>query len=64
MRFSWSKFNGVVIYILMFLDKFVSFSILDSLIAITSKVLLAVVALSKHSRSSKLLFKEREFVLD
>ena len=37
-----------------------SFRILDSLIAITSKVLL--VALSKYSRSSKFLFKEQEFM--
>ena len=60
MKFNWSKFNKVVIYILIFLDKFVSFRILYSLIAITSKVLL--VALSKCSRSSKFLFKEQEFM--
>ena len=47
---------------LIFLDKFVSLIILDSLISITSKVLL--VALSKYSRSSKFLFKEQEFMLN
>ena len=44
---------------LISLDQFVSFRILDSLIAITSKVLL--LALSKYSRSSKFLFKEEDF---
>ena len=48
MRFSWSKFNRVVIYLLInILRKFVSFRSLDSLIAVTSKVLL--VAFSKYS---------------
>ena len=37
-----------------------SFRILDSPVAITSKVLL--VALSKYSSSSKCLFKEQEFM--
>ena len=59
MRFSWSNFNRVVRYI-NFLDKFVSFRILDSLIAFTSKFLL--VALNKYSRSLKFLFKEQEFM--
>ena len=44
----------------MFVDKFVSFRILDSLIGITSKSLL--VTLSKYSRSSKFLFKEQDFI--
>ena len=45
---------------LIFLDKFGSFIILDSLIATTSNVLLA--ALSKYSRFSKCLLKEQEFM--
>lgn len=45
---------------LLFLDKSESFMIFDSLIAMTSKVL--VVALSKYSSYSKLLFKEQEFL--
>ena len=44
---------------LIFLYKFESFRILDSLIAITSKALL--VTLSKYSGTSKFLFKEQEF---
>ena len=56
MRFSWSKFNRVVIYVNI-LDKLESFRILDSLIAITSKVLL--VALSKSCRSSKFYLKNK-----
>ena len=44
----------------IFIDKFESFRILDSLIAFRSKVLL--VALSRYSRSSKFLFKEQEFM--
>ena len=39
MRFSWSKFNRVIKYILIFLHKLQSFGILNSLIAITSKFL-------------------------
>ena len=44
---------------LIFLYKFESFRILDSLITIISKALL--VTLSKYSRTSKFLFKEQEF---
>lgn len=45
---------------LLVLDKSESFMIFNSLIAMTSKVL--VVALSKYSSYSKLLFKEQEFM--
>ena len=44
---------------LISLDQFVSFRILDSLIAITSKVLF--IALSKYLRSSTFLFEEKDF---
>ena len=45
---------------LIYLDKFESFMILDSVIVRTSNVLL--VALSKYPRSSKFLFKEQAFI--
>ena len=51
MRFSWVKFNRVVVFVNI-LYKIESFIILDSLIPMTPKVLLKK-TLSKYSWSSK-----------